>query len=64
MPNSKLLVGFILLLCFIGSLVYADEVTLYPTDDITIANDRAVNESIGGKDDGTNDTLSITNFKC
>ncbi len=64
MPNTKVLVGFILLLCFTGSLVYADVVTLNPTDDIAIANDRAVTESIGAKNDGVSDTLTITNFKC
>jgi hypothetical protein len=64
MSGSKLPMGFALLLLITGGLLFADEVTLNPTDDIAIANDDAMGYNAGGLNDGTNDTLTVANYKC
>ncbi len=64
MSGSKLLRGFSLVLFLTGGVLFAEEVTLNPTDDIAIANDMAMGYNAGGLNDGTNDTLTIANYKC
>jgi hypothetical protein len=64
MSGLKLPMGFALRLFITGSLLFAEEVTLNPTDDIAIANDMAMGYNAGGLNDGTNDTLTVANYKC
>ncbi len=64
MSGSKLLEGFALILFLTGSMVFSEDVTLTPTDDIAIANSNAMTYNAGGLNDGSNDTLSIINYKC
>jgi len=53
-----------LFLIFAGSASFAANVVLAPTADIAIANSAAVGFNSGGLNDGTNDTLTIANYKC
>ena len=53
-----------LFLIFAGSASYAASVVLAPTADIAIANSLAMGFNAGGLNNGTNDTLTIVNYKC
>ena len=49
---------------FISLSGFTEEVTVIPTDDIAIGDENAMIYNAGDINNGSNDTLTIMNFKC
>lgn len=64
MPGPKFLKSLIVFLVFTAHLVFSEEVTLTPIDDISIANKEAVEYDIPGVNKGSHECLALVNYKC
>lgn len=63
---NKLKIFVSLLYICISTVLFAETVNLYPTDDITIGNPDAVDQQEGEKyiNKGDHIRMSVTSFKC